>query len=117
MSNALYAAGLKKAILDVQRDGDFATFMELPDAIGDDEEKTKAFIANPEAFAFAEVGYEVAEGYHMHFVDESNEYHPPEGDAESQLGSFGKDEKWARVEIRVGKGPKCWALCTICEGH
>ena len=72
------------------------------------------FIENPEEISRREVGIELPEGFHCHFVDENNVYYPPEGDALSQL-SLGSDGRlWSRVEIRTAVGPGCFLFCGVC---
>jgi len=73
------------------------------------------FIENPEEISRREVGIELPEGFHCHFVDENNVYYPSEGDALSQL-SLGSDGRlWSRVEIRTAVGPGCFLFCGVCR--
>lgn len=72
----------------------------------------KQFIADPVGFAKLE-GMETEEGFHLHFINEKNEYFPPEGDALSQLEQK-KTPVWGRLEIRYAVGPGCIAACTGC---
>ena len=116
MSAKLYANGIKFALAEILDQVAFDKLYALADEIGDDETKQKSFIGDPSAYAFQTVGFETPEGFHMHLVDEKNQYHPPEGYAQSQLQEFtDEDGRWSRVEIRVGKGPKCYAFCGYCK--
>jgi hypothetical protein len=73
------------------------------------------FVKNPEEVAKREVGLEPPPGIHMHFINQNNEYMPPEGDALTQL-SLGQDGRlWSRVEIRTAVGPGCYAFCGVCN--
>ena len=115
MSTKLASNGVKFALDAFLKDTDFEKFFQLADHIGDDGDKLKSFIANPEAYAFSEVGFKVPDGFHMHFVNEKNEYFPPEGNAAEQIASYSDSEdRWSRIEIRAGKGPKCLVACGYC---
>jgi hypothetical protein len=59
-------------------------------------------------------GFTVPDGFHLHFVNEKNEYFPPEGDAISQLQKGKTRPVWGRVEIRYAVGPGCVAACGVC---
>jgi hypothetical protein len=72
------------------------------------------FIKNPEEISKREVGIELPEGFRCYFVDEENLYHPPDGDALSQLSRGGDGRLWSRVEIRTAAGPGCYLFCVTC---
>lgn len=60
-------------------------------------------------------GFKAPPGFHLHYVDENNNYFPPEGDALNQLAKSGTE--WARIEIRGAvKEGGCQAACGICTG-
>ena len=79
-----------------------------------DEALLKEFIADPEGVAKREVGLVPPPGAHMHFINEKNEYFPPEADAIEQLQKGHSGNPWRRVEIRSAIGPGCYALCILC---
>lgn len=115
MSEKLLAAGIRFSLAKLLDKAEFDKLYSLASEIGEDDEKQKAFIADPAAYAMQSVGFLTPDGFHMHTVNERNEYFPPEGDASEQIASYGDTaERWARVEIRIGKGPKCYALCSYC---
>lgn len=84
------------------------------------DEKLKAdptlleeFKKDPIAVAKRE-GFTVPEGFHLHFINENNEYFPPEGDAISQLQRGKTHPVWGRVEVRWAVGAGCIAGCGAC---
>ena len=93
---------------------DFSPAFELDARLKANKELLQEFIQDPAAVAKREVGIVLPEGFHLHFIDQENKYHPAEGDALAQL-QRGKDGKlWGRVEVRSAAGPGCIAACGIC---
>jgi hypothetical protein len=74
------------------------------------------FKKDPIAVAKRE-GMTVSEGFHLHFVNEKNEYFPPENDAISQLQAGKKTPIWGRLEIRYAVGPGCVVECGSCDNN
>ena len=72
------------------------------------------FVKDPVGVSQREVGFIVPPGAHAHFVNEKNEYFPPEGDAISQLSKGNSGVPWSRVEVRAAVGPGCYVLCIFC---
>ena len=93
---------------------DFSPGYELDRRLKADPKLLEEFIADPAGVAKREVGLEAPPGAHMHFINENNEYFPPEGDAITQLEKGHSGEPWGRVEVRSAIGPGCYALCIGC---
>ena len=74
----------------------------------------------PEIVAQREAGVTVPFGVHLHYIDEQNNYFPPEGNALDQiLKEKGLDRPWGRTETRIGGGggPSaawCIGACGAC---
>jgi hypothetical protein len=101
--------------LETLKDIDFTKGYEMDRRLKADTNLLAEFVKNPEEVAKREVGLEVPPGFHMHFVNEKNEYMPPEADALSQL-SLGEDGRlWSRIEIRTAVGPGCYVFCGVCD--
>jgi hypothetical protein len=115
-SLALAESNAIKTGLELLQDFDFTKGYELDRRLKADPNLLAEFVQNPPEVAKREVGLEPPQGFHMHFINENNEYLPAEGDAISQL-ELGRDGSlWSRVEIRMAAGPGCYALCFICKG-
>lgn len=115
MSAKLLANGIKFSLSEIMENVELDKLYLLASEIGEDEEKQKSFVADPSAYALQSVGFVTPDGFHMHVVNERNEYFPPEGNAADQIASYSDSEdQWARIEIRAGKGPKCYVLCGWC---
>ncbi len=93
---------------------DFTPGYELDRLLKKDPELLKEFIKDPAAVAKREVGIILPKGWHMHFVNEKNEYMPPEGDALSQLAAGKSGKLWSRIEIRTAAGPGACVFCILC---
>jgi hypothetical protein len=93
---------------------DFTPGYELDRRLKSDPKLLAEFKKNPAQVEKREVGLVVPDGWHSHFINENNEYFPPEGDAVSQLASGKSGKVWSRIEIRMAAGPGCYALCVLC---
>ena len=93
---------------------DFTPGYDLDKRLKADPKLLAEFIKDPAGVAKREVGLVAPPGAHMHFINEKNEYFPPEGDAISQLHKGHTGEPWGRVEVRTAIGPGCYALCIGC---
>lgn len=99
---------------------DHTNLYELDYRLKNDPDLLKKFIANPQEVIKNETGIVPLEGTHYHFINEKNEYFPPEGSAEQQLmfghrnSTEGNLQPWGRVELRFAIGPGCIAVCGVC---
>ena len=104
-----------RGALEVFRDVDFTKGYEMDRLLKDNPELLEEFVKDPEKVAKREVGLEPPKGFHMHFINENNEYMPPEGDSFSQIANGEDGKPWSRIEIRTGFGPLCYAFCGTCN--
>ncbi|MDP7981531.1 hypothetical protein [Bacillus multifaciens] len=99
---------------------DHTNLYELDYRLKNNPDLLKKFIENPQEVIEKETGIKPLEGTHYHFINEKNEYFPPEGSAEQQLmfghenNTEGQTKPWGRVELRFAIGPGCIAVCGIC---
>jgi hypothetical protein len=103
-----------KQALKIAADFDHRPLYELDRKLKANAALLEEFKADPHGIAHREVEVEVPQGFHLHFVDENNNYHPPEGDAVSQLQAGKHKHAWSRVEIRSAVGPGCVIVCGHC---
>jgi hypothetical protein len=94
---------------------DLSSLHELDVRLKADSRLLEEFIANPTAVIHRETSFRGPPGIHYHFINDQNEYFPPEGSAIDQLRMKGSEDVWARLEIRVAVGPGCIAGCGICN--
>lgn len=101
--------------LQVLSNVDMSPCYELDRRLKADKNLLAEFIGDPLGVAKREVGFVPPPDTHLHFVNERNEYFPPEGDAISQLAAGVHGNTWSRVEVRAAVGPGCIAMCQVCE--
>jgi hypothetical protein len=104
----------QKTAMTVLLSFDFTPAFELDARLKANKALLDEFIKNPAGVAKREVGMVVPAGFHLHFVDQENNYFPPEGDAVAQLQKGTGGKVWGRVEIRSAVGPGCVTLCGVC---
>ena len=95
---------------------DMTPVYQLDMRLKSDSNLLQEFIADQAAVLERETGIVVPPGIHMHFIDNRNEYQPPEGGALDQLLSKPSGTAWSRVEVRAAVGPGCYAFCFFCTG-
>ncbi|MFF0949367.1 hypothetical protein ACFYE9_17345 [Rhizobium leguminosarum] len=105
-------ASIKVALGDVAKINATPAF-RLDEKLKADPALLEEFKKDPMGMAARE-GFVIPPGFHIHFINENNEYFPPEGDAISQLQRGKTLPVWGRVEIRFAVGPGCIAACGIC---
>ena len=115
MKSAVHVQALAvRSALQILGNFDMSPCYELDRRLKADKNLLAEFTKNPEGVAKREVGLVPPPGTHMHFINEKNEYFPPEGDAISQLTAGQHGNPWSRVEVRAAVGPGCYALCIVC---
>ena len=103
-----------KSALTLLSNIDMTPCYELDRRLKADAALLAEFIKDPAGISQREVGFVVPPGAHAHFVNDKNEYFPPEGDAISQLVKGSSGVPWSRVEVRAAVGPGCYVLCIFC---
>jgi hypothetical protein len=93
---------------------DMTPFYQFDMRLKSDKNLLEEFIADPVGVAERETGILAPAGTHMHFINNRNEYSPPEGGALDQLLSKPSGAVWSRVEVRAAVGPGCYAFCFVC---
>jgi hypothetical protein len=90
-SAELIKIGVRQLLnLDVDAMHEIAVAVENKPAL------VKQFDADPLVAAKRINGITPPEGFHMRVIDENNDYHPKEGDALQQIGSFAARWRWRR---------------------
>lgn len=97
---------------------DLGKISELGARLASNPELFAEFINDPSSIAKREVDFDTPSGIHLHFIDTSNQYFPPEGNAEEQVMKGMTGNIWGRIEHRVGGGSDsdkfCIGICGIC---
>jgi hypothetical protein len=104
-----------RSALQILSNFDMSPCYELDRRLKADKKLLAEFIDDPEGVAKREVGLVPPPGAHFHFINDKNEYFPPEGDAISQLIAGQHGNAWSRVEVRAAIGPGCVAACIVCS--
>lgn len=93
---------------------DMSPLHQLDLRLKGDKNLLDEFIADPASVVQRETGIVAPNGTHFHFINNQNEYFPPEGGALQQLLSQSEGTAWSRVEVRSAVGPGCIAFCGVC---
>jgi hypothetical protein len=93
---------------------DVTPLYQLDMRLKSDKNLLDEFIADPAGVVQRETGIQAPAGTHFHFINNRNEYSPPEGGALDQLLQQPGGTAWSRVEVRAAVGPGCIAFCGVC---
>lgn len=110
---ALDASSVLRTSFTSLQEVEYAKLFEIAKNVKEKGEISK-FEADPIGYSNSLNGFAPPAGFHMHIVDSSNNYHPSEDDALSQLSS-GQKENWTRIEVRAGYADIACIICLWCK--
>jgi len=122
-SRKLAVDEVQKAAQDVSehyKKYNHVAFIDLHEKLLNDKKLYEEFVKNPNKVVERETGIPSIKGAHYHFINEKNEFFPPEGEHEEEYMSGTGQGAWSRLEIRLSsaKGSAlatCIILCNKCS--